>query len=226
MLLYYITDRAQFSGSEAERREQLLNKVAKAALAGIDFVQLREKDLSSRNLETLARDAMARIRLSHGRTRLLSNSRTDVALAAGADGVHLRSDSLRSDSLKSDNISPMDVRKIWREGGGPGEPIVAVSCHSDSEIETAEEAGADFVVFGPIFGKKAESETKPVGLDALHRACQHKIPVFALGGVALENAGSCLEAGAKGIAGIRLFQKNGIGKIVAKLRSAAGGKHA
>jgi thiamine-phosphate pyrophosphorylase len=215
LLLYYITDRAQFPGSELERREQLLNKVAEAALAGIDFVQLREKDLSSRQLETLARDAMARIRGSHSRTRtrLLINSRTDVALAAGADGVHLRSDDIRSD-----DISPMDVRKIWREGGGASDPVIAASCHSDSEIETAEEAGTNFVVFGPVFGKNAEPGTKPVGLDILHRACQHKIPVFALGGISLENAGLCLEAGAKGIAGIRIFQENDIGEIVAKLR--------
>jgi thiamine-phosphate pyrophosphorylase len=220
LLLYYITDQAQFSGSELERREQLLNKVAEAALAGIDFVQLREKELSSCDLETLARDAMARIRGSHGhaRTRLLINSRTDVALAGGADGVHLRSADLRSDNLRSGDISPMDVRKIWGEGGGASDPVIAVSCHSDSEIETAEGAGADFVVFGPVFGKKAESGTKPVGLDVLRRACQHKIPVFALGGIALENAGLCLEAGAKGIAGIRLFQENDIGEIVAKLR--------
>jgi thiamine-phosphate pyrophosphorylase len=212
LLFYYITDRAQFRGSEPERREQLLKKVAEAALAGIDFVQLREKDLSSHELETLARDAMARIRGSHSRTRLIINSRTDVALAAGADGVHLRSADLRSD-----DISPMDVRKIWREGGGASDPVIAVSCHSDSEIETAEEAGADFVVFGPIFGKKDESAAKALGLDILHQACQHKIPVFALGGISLENAGLCLEAGAKGIAGIRLFQENNIGEIVAKL---------
>jgi Thiamine monophosphate synthase len=214
LLLYYITDRTQFSGSEALRREQLLNKVAEAALAGIDFVQLREKDLSSRELETLARDAMARIQELHGltRTRLLINSRTDVALAAGAAGVHLTSDN------RSDDISPRDVRKIWHEGGGASHPVIAVSCHSDSEIEAAEEAGANFVVFGPIFGKKAASEIKAVGLDILDRACQHKIPVFALGGVDLENAGLSLEAGAKGIAGIRLFQENDIGEIVAKLR--------
>ena len=207
MLLYYITDRTQFPGTESGRWERLLNKIAEAALGGVDFVQLREKDLSARDLKLLARNAMARIRESGSRTRLLINSRTDVALAAGAEGVHLR----------ADDISPENVRKIWRESGGAGNPVIAVSCHCDAEVEAAEESNVDFVVFGPVFEKNLGPKTKGVGLDDLHRVCRHKIPVFALGGITLENARLCAEAGAKGIAGIRLFQENNIGEIVAKL---------
>src|SRR5437016_6557796 len=112
ILLYYITDRCQFPGSDRERRQALLANISEAAVAGIDYVQLREKDLSTRDLEVLGREALSVIRNSarasvheSPATRLLINSRTDVALAVGADGVHLR----------SDDVDPSEVRKIWRE---------------------------------------------------------------------------------------------------------------
>src|SRR5882672_2559100 len=114
LLLYYITDRMQFPGDERERRGRLLANIADAASCGVDYVQLREKDLSSRDLEALAREAVERIRLWGSNTRMLINSRTDVAIAAGADGVHLR----------SRDVSPEEVRKIWRAGKGQAQPIV------------------------------------------------------------------------------------------------------
>ena len=203
MLLYYITDRKQFPGSEAEQREQLLAKITEAAAAGLDYIQLREKDLSSRELEELARAVVAAVRGDSGKTRLLINSRTDIALAVGADGVHLR----------SDDISPSDVRRIWRSAGLETEPTVAVSCHSVQEIKAAKAAGADLVVFGPVFGK---GDVPGTGVAELRAACTHRIPVLALGGVTGDNARSCIEAGAAGIAGIRLFQGTG---IVKQLRS-------
>jgi len=91
-LLYYITDRSQFRGDESFRRRALLAKVAEAARADVDYIQLREKNLSARELETVARQVVAVVRENSSSTRLLINSRTDVALAAGADGVHLRAD--------------------------------------------------------------------------------------------------------------------------------------
>ena len=98
-LLYYITDRSQFPGDELARRRALLDKIAEATRAGVDYIQLREKDLSTEELETLACEAARVISQSSAlrtenrkpRTRLLINSRTDIALAVGADGVHLRS---------------------------------------------------------------------------------------------------------------------------------------
>src|SRR5215469_15066174 len=107
-LLYYITDRTAFAGDEAARRRQLLRKIGEAARAGLDYVQLREKELSTRELESLTRDSVAilvKLRTENRelRTKLLINSRTDVALALGADGVHLR----------SDDIAPEEVKKIW-----------------------------------------------------------------------------------------------------------------
>jgi len=208
LLLYYITDRLRLPGTKRERRERLLNMIAAAASSGVDFVQLREKDMHSRELELLAREAVQRIRAFSGRTRLLINSRTDIALAAGADGVHLR----------SNDISPEEARKIWRAAHGPGKPVIAVSCHHDADVAAAEAGHADFVVFGPVFKKKGPLEMRLTGLDALRSACLHKVPVLALGGVTEHNAQLCIEAGAAGVAGIRLFQKGEMPKQVAALR--------
>src|SRR6266851_1282486 len=195
----------QFPGGERERRERLLENITEAVSGGVDYVQLREKDLPGRELEALAQEAMERIRASGGKTRLLINSRTDVALAAGADGVHLR----------SDDVSPSDVREAWKCGAPAREtasqhPIIGVSCHSASEVIQAAKNQADFAVFAPVFEKKKSGTSTPAGLPALRAACRVEIPVLALGGVTLANAQSCIDAGAAGIAGIRLFQENDI----------------
>ena len=215
-LLYYITDRAAFAGDESRRRGRLLEKIAEAARAGVDYIQLREKDLPSRELEALARSALgviAKLRSENPelRTQLLINSRTDVAIAVGADGVHLR----------SDDVSPQDARKMWRQSGASTparEPAIGVSCHSPEAGESAAAAGADFAVFAPVFEKKDAPGTKPAGLALLEKACRISIPVLALGGINLKNARACLEAGAAGIAAIRLFQENEIAAIVRQLR--------
>jgi hypothetical protein len=88
LLLYYITDRNRFRGNAAEKERRLLERISACAAAGVDYVQLREKDLSVRDLQTLATKAVAAIPAA-SRTRLLINSRIDVALASGAHGVHL-----------------------------------------------------------------------------------------------------------------------------------------
>jgi thiamine-phosphate pyrophosphorylase len=205
LLLYYITDRRQFGGNEREQREQLLGKIFEAARNGVDLIQLREKDLSARELEELARQAIEKIRIARTRTRLLVNSRVDVALAVGAAGVHLRSRDIR----------PAPVRRIWDLANGPGQPIIAVSCHNEEEVLGAAAAGAHYAVLGPIFEK---GETPRVlGLEVLRAACRHGISVLALGGIRVENGYSCLAAGAKGIAGIRLFQENPVAQIAKKL---------
>jgi thiamine-phosphate pyrophosphorylase len=218
LLLYYITDHSQFSGDEGSRRKKLLDKIAEAAECRVDFIQLREKDLSTRELELLARDAMRVIRELSSQvksndqrpTRLLINSRTDVAIACGADGVH----------LPSDDISPDIVIGIWRDSVIPGRasPIVSVACHTVSEVRVAAEMGGDFALFGPIFEKKeARTPVQSAGLSLLRDACQQKIPVTALGGITLENARTCIDAGAAGIAGIRIFQENKISQVVRQL---------
>ena len=206
MLLYYITDRQQFPGNENHHRAHLLQAISAAARAGVDYIQLREKDLPTRELESLSQEAVRLVRKDGGRTRLLVNSRTDVAIAAGADGVHLR----------SQDISPADARSPWRISNAEKKLVVAVSCHTESEVIEAEKAGADFVVFGPVFEKGGSDLA---GIAGLRKACQHKIPVLALGGVTLDNARDCLDAGAAGIAGIRVFQEGDMVKTVAQLSS-------
>ncbi|MFI5114218.1 MAG: thiamine phosphate synthase [Terriglobales bacterium] len=220
-LLYYITDRTQFPGDESARRRALLAKIAQAARSGVDYIQLREKDLSTRKLEALAREAVVAVRenqlvTSHWppTTRLLINSRTDVALAAGADGVHLR----------AEDVSAAEVRGIV-ERFTDHWPLttnhfhIAASCHTAADVIRAESEGADFAAFAPVFEKRDRPSTQPAGLAALHEACRSKIPVLALGGVTLANAASCLEAGAAGIAAIRLFQENKIEDVVRALRA-------
>jgi thiamine-phosphate pyrophosphorylase len=219
-LLYYITDRSQFRGDETARRHALLAKVAEAARAGIDYIQLREKDLSTRVLEQLARQALhiiqeLRTENRELRTSLLINSRADIAFAAGADGVHLR----------SDDIAAREVRSLWTRALGCSSqpvtrnPLVAVSCHAPADVLHAESDGADFAVFAPVFEKRDAPGTGPAGLAALGKACRAKMPVLALGGVNLKNAVSCLSAGAAGVAGIRLFQENRIEDVVRALRT-------
>jgi len=206
VLLYYITDRMHFPGRERERRERLLARIAEAARVGIDFIQLREKDLPPRDLESLAKDAVAKVRAAGSATRLLINSRTDVAIAAGADGVHLR----------SKDISPQEVRKIWRAANAT--PVVAISCHTPQEVAAAEAAGADFVVFSPVFEKKGNPAARIAGLEQLRAICRGKVSVLALGGITPENAALCVEAGARGIAGIRLFQEGNLAMNVSRFR--------
>ena len=219
-LLYYITDRTQFPGDEAARRRALLAKIAEATRANLHYIQLREKDLTSRQLEELGGEA---VRIIHElrtenrdlRTRLLINSRTDIAIAVGADGVHLR----------SQDVSASEARDIWTRvlarSAGPEArgPLLAVSCHTHAEILHAQSQHADFAVFAPVFDKKDRPGTQPAGRAALQEACRSTIPVLALGGVTLDNAASCLQAGAAGLAAIRLFQENKIEDIVRALRA-------
>jgi len=210
--LYYITDRWQFPGDAQEQEQRLLAKIAECAAAGVEYIQLREKDLNIRALENLALKAMAA--LGGSRTRLLINSRTDVALACGAHGVH----------LPANDLAASEVRSVFARAG-KSNPVIGVSAHSVHEVASAEAHGASFAVFAPVFEKSGSAN--PEGLEELRRIChraeaaQPSMPVWALGGVTLENAQQCAAAGAAGIAAIRLFQQNDVDAIVKKLREAA-----
>jgi thiamine-phosphate pyrophosphorylase len=216
--LYYITDRKAFPGDELTRRSHLLDKITEAASAGIDYIQLREKDLSTRDLESLAREAIEIIwNNKKSKTALLINSRTDVALATEAHGVH----------LPANDLSPKEIRQIWKCGAGalareisPPNPLISISCHSPEEVTQAATNAATLAIFAPVFEKKDAPGNAPTGLEALREACQAKIPVLALGGITLQNAASCLQAGAAGIAAIRLFQENSIADIARTLRES------
>lgn len=152
-----------------------------------EWVQIRDKQLPARQLMSVVREAMA-----HG-SKIVVNTRVDVALAAGAAGVH----------LPAGSIAP----SVWRNITPPGF-LIGVSCHTLEEVVQAENEGADDVVFGPVFAPLSKmSDLAPRGLDELARVCRAvKIPVLALGGITWENATRCVEAGAAGVAGITLFQ--------------------
>ena len=209
--LCYITNRNQFPGGVQQKELRLLDKIMECAAAGVDWIQLREKDLSTRALEELAHKAVAAIP-SGSPTRLLINSRTDVALASGAHGVH----------LPAQDLTASEVRVIMVRAGRTT-PVIGVSTHSAEEVAQAEAHGADFVVFGPVFEKDGQLNLR--GLEQLREACHRPpidgtpMPVLALGGINLENAPQCFAAGAAGIAAIRLFQQNDAALVAAQLRS-------
>jgi thiamine-phosphate pyrophosphorylase len=186
----------------------ILEKIRDAAAAGIDWIQIREKQLETRTLVDLARLAVAAIRGTD--TRILVNDRLDVALAAGAAGVHLGETSL-----------PVEAVVEWRRSSGRAGFLVGASCHSLEAGRVADGAGADYIIFGPVFATPSKAAFgAPQGLERLREVCQSvRIPVLAIGGVTLRNAHSCFEAGAAGVAAIRLFQESeGISAVVDHLR--------
>ncbi|MGA2962868.1 MAG: thiamine phosphate synthase [Candidatus Korobacteraceae bacterium] len=223
MLLYYITDRNQFPGDSVERRARLLDRIAEAAEAGVDWIQLREKDFAARALAQLAEEALRRLEPHVNRTRLLINSRLDIALAVGAGGVHLASNDLSTSQART-IADRFQARNF----------LVGVSCHAVSEVRLAAGHGADFVVLAPIFEKilapQAVSSAQPasgddsrlpgIGCEAISEAKRNVgVAILALGGVNLSNAASCLAAGAAGVAAIRLFQQGDLAETVRRLRA-------
>lgn len=163
------------------------------AAAGVAALQIREKTLSDRDVWELARRARAILPPS---TVVLVNGRLDIALATGAGGAHLPADGVPLDALRR-RFGPLFE----------GALTLGRSTHQVEEVEAALREGADYVTFGPVYATPSkESYGPPRGLDELARAARLPIPVYALGGVTLSRFGEVAEAGAAGVAGIRLFQ--------------------
>jgi thiamine-phosphate pyrophosphorylase len=206
-ILYLITRGASTETTTRDSPEfkQILEQVSAAVAAGIELIQLREKRLTARVLFELVEQSAA---LTHGSaTRLLVNDRADVAASAGADGVHLTTQS----------IDAATVRRTFGHNF-----LIGASTHSLAEAEVAKEDGADFVVFGPVFATPSKEKYGPAtGVAMLENVANNlePFPVLALGGIDVTNARDCLRAGASGIAGISLFvEPDRISEAVRKLR--------
>jgi thiamine-phosphate pyrophosphorylase len=201
MIRYAITSRIQYPGNEQERLTAVLKEAVRWIADGIDYIQIREKDLPAFEQADLARNMLKTITLTSSPTKLLINSRPDIALATGAHGVHL--------SSSPGELSPTEVRNLYASTGS-APPLLTISCHTLAEVQRACQDKVDAILFAPVFEKPLPGNQRlgGQGLDQLRAACiaATPIPVYALGGVTPQNALSCLDAGATGIAGIRLFQ--------------------
>jgi thiamine-phosphate pyrophosphorylase len=214
-MLCYITDRRALASGD------VLPVILSAIEAGVDLIQIREKDLSTRDLLRLVDTAVHGLRESATRvgqltgtpTRVVVNDRLDVALVAGAGGVHLGGQSMPAEAVRAAAPASAD---FW----------IGVSCHSAEDAAAAEAAGADYALLGPIFETASKLDYgPPLGLGPLERAARHtRIPVLALGGITPERVRPCLEAGAAGIAGISIFQEcSSLAERVLELRRELAG---
>lgn len=189
-LYYYITDRHQLPVASIDG---LLSHLRRVLFWGIDFIQLREKDLTDLELFKLTKEA---VRLARDSTcRILVNGRIDIALAGGADGVHLPSTGIRAEDLTPHR---------------PKGFCLGVSTHSLREAQYAVAGGADYILLGPIFRTESKKRYgKPLGLNYFRRVCGAvSIPTLGLGGIRPDRIRRVLGAGACGVAGISLFQQD------------------
>lgn len=202
-ILCYVTDRRILPvENPVDASETLLRRVEASAAAGIDWIQIREKDLSGKDCAALTKKALRRAEQAAPRAansaRILVNDRLDIAISEDAGGVHLGEHSL-----------PVTEARRLAVSLGPGKDLlIGVSCHSLETAKAAEGDEADYVFFGPVFATPSKAAYgAPQGVARLAEVCRSvSLPVLAIGGVTLENAASCLAAGAAGIAAIRLFQ--------------------
>lgn len=187
-LIYLITSGEATQENFDRSSADVMGLIRDAAHSGIPLVQLRERSLSARSIFDLTVMAVDACRGSE--TKVLVNGRMDIAMAAGADGVHLPGNGL-----------PVDVVRK----NSPAGFIVGSSCHSPAEVVAARNQGADFAVFGPVYSTPGKGE--PVGPDVLAETVKAagSFPVLALGGIDSGNYRSVLETGAAGFSAIRFL---------------------
>ncbi len=182
----YVTDRRSLPAGIS-----LLESVARNLEAGIEWIQIREKDLPALELFALTEQLLALPNPFH--SKILVNTRIDVALAAGAGGAH----------LPAGSPAPRDWRAYTPAGF-----LIGVSCHTLDEVRAAEDEGADYAVFGPVFMPRSKAiGMEPLGIEALAQAARTvRMPLLALGGITNANTEDCLRVGAAGVAAISLYQ--------------------
>lgn len=186
MIRYLITD-----GSAAHNLAAWFENLMRSIREGVDFVQVREPELTAREVLTIVK----RVCAIKGAARVLVNDRADIAIAGSADGVHLRDGSITPAQIRSIAERPM---------------FISVSCHDLQSVAAAAQAGADLAVLAPIYPPLSKDATRPpLGLGVLREATRLGAPVIALGGITEANAGACMEAGAAGVGGISLFSARG-----------------
>ena len=189
-LLCLVTDRTRLAGTSGHETRRLIDFIATAAQAGVDLVQIREGDLSDRDLDALVGQAVA---VTAGtQTRIVVNDRFDIALSRGASGVHLKTSSVPAARIRS--YAPAD----W---------VITRSIHSiDQGKRVTAESGLDYVVLGTVFASESKPGSEPLGLDVLRRAARVlPVPVLAIGGIAPERVPVLAKSGAAGLAAIGLF---------------------
>jgi thiamine-phosphate pyrophosphorylase len=210
-ILCYVTDRRSLEvSSQPDLIEPLLEKIELAAAAGVDWIQLREKDLSGKQSALLVREALNRVSRLGSRPQaatpklaeIIVNDRLDVALAAEAGGLHLGENSLPVEEAKRLLLSSRAAQGLAHDF------LLGVSCHSLEAARSAALSGANYIFFGPVFATPSKAAYgRPQGLERLAAVSSSlNIPVLAIGGITMANVSSCLSAGASGIAAIRLFQ--------------------
>jgi thiamine-phosphate pyrophosphorylase len=208
-ILCYVTDRRSLAEpGEPARQAALVERIREAAVTGVDWVQIREKDLDGQPLYDLVSAAVRAVRGSG--TKMLVNDRLDVAWTAAASGVHLGENSLP--------IVEAVRAKRWF---GAADFLIGASCHSEDAARRAAEEGANYIFFGPVFATPSKAAFgSPQGLERLEEVCRSvEIPVLAIGGITAENSPACLESGAAGIAAIRMFQEaRDLPALLGKLR--------
>ena len=207
-MIYLVTDRRVFAADASDDGvavERMLAVIAACAEAAVDLVQIRETGLTDRCLLALVEEALVRTRGTAA--RVVVNDRADIALAAGAAGVHLKDDA-------------RDVTRI-RAMGPPGW-LVGRSVHDAATARTAAEESLDYLVAGTVFPSASKPDRQPLGLDGLRAivGAAAPCPVLAIGGVDASNVRGVAETGAAGIAGIRLFRADRLAESVAGLRAA------
>lgn len=196
MKLYAITSRKLFP-----TREALLACAVSWAQGGVNYLQIREKDLGTDDLAVISAQIVQTVRGAGGGTYVLLNGSADVAVAAGCDGIHLPS-GLPAEAIEKARTA---LEKVMPH------PEISISVHTNAEARFARDHGATLALYAPVFEKWLRKESIPgKGLGALAEACRAgaPMPVYALGGVTTDNARQCLHAGAAGIAAIRLFAKD------------------